>query len=76
MKLIAGLGNPGPKYSLTRHNAGFIILDLIAEQSGVIWRTDAKSGALLGEFSFEAQKIYLLKTKRKRKITSKGLNGF
>jgi PTH1 family peptidyl-tRNA hydrolase len=30
VKLIAGLGNPGEKYRLTRHNAGFLILDYIA----------------------------------------------
>jgi len=31
VKLIAGLGNPGSKYKLTRHNIGFIILDYLAE---------------------------------------------
>lgn len=35
MYLIVGLGNPGPKYSHTRHNAGFMVLDRYAEKVGV-----------------------------------------
>lgn len=37
MKLIVGLGNPGSRYRLTRHNAGFICLDRIAEHYGLSW---------------------------------------
>ena len=33
--LVVGLGNPGDKYRATRHNAGFIAIDLIAEKAGV-----------------------------------------
>ncbi|MCR5206903.1 MAG: aminoacyl-tRNA hydrolase [Eubacterium sp.] len=32
--IIAGLGNPGAKYAKTRHNAGFMALDLLAEKEG------------------------------------------
>ncbi len=35
MKLIVGLGNPGPKYRFTRHNIGFIILDNIASDFNI-----------------------------------------
>ena len=52
--LIIGLGNPGPKYSETRHNAGFWFVDRLAESAGLSFRrnlrthTDVARGTLHG----------------------------
>ena len=36
--LIVGLGNPGKEYDLTRHNAGFMALDILAEHLQTSWQ--------------------------------------
>ncbi|MFH1745111.1 MAG: aminoacyl-tRNA hydrolase [bacterium] len=49
MRLIIGLGNPGEKYTNTRHNSGFIILDKIALARGLVWKFNKKFNAEICE---------------------------
>jgi PTH1 family peptidyl-tRNA hydrolase len=46
IRLVAGLGNPGPEYVATRHNIGFMVLDQFAAQFGSTWERSTKWDAL------------------------------
>lgn len=60
VKLIAGLGNPGDAYSLTRHNVGFMAADRIARETGIALNT-MKFHSLLGHGNWCGQDVIIAK---------------
>ncbi|MBK8550053.1 MAG: aminoacyl-tRNA hydrolase [Ignavibacteria bacterium] len=60
MKLIVGLGNPGSKYELTRHNIGFIVIDFFAEYLNLRLK-EGKGDWIETKGSIEDEEIFLLK---------------
>ena len=60
MKLIVGLGNPGRKYQHTRHNTGFMIIDMLSEKLNQPIETKKFQG-LYTKFKYHGEDIVLLK---------------
>ncbi|KIQ96012.1 aminoacyl-tRNA hydrolase [Lysobacter sp. A03] len=61
LRLIVGLGNPGPEYLRTRHNAGFWFVDALAESLGVRFSLESKLSGQAAKVQIAGQPIWLLK---------------
>ncbi|QHT67717.1 aminoacyl-tRNA hydrolase [Rhodocytophaga rosea] len=70
--LIAGLGNIGPEYELTRHNIGFLTLDQLADKNGTDFTTDRL--AYTADFRYKGKSIYLIKPTTYMNLSGKAVN--
>ncbi len=61
IRLVVGLGNPGPEYEPTRHNVGFWLAEAIAADHGVAFRLEPKFHGLLARVVLAGQDLRLLK---------------
>ena len=70
--LIVGLGNPGLQYEKTRHNAGFMVIDALAEKYGVDF-PKRKYDALIGECKIGDNRIMLVKPQTFMNLSGKAV---
>jgi peptidyl-tRNA hydrolase, PTH1 family len=61
LRLIVGLGNPGPEHARTRHNAGFRFVDELATQAGVRFGLESRLFGETAKVEIAGQRLWLLK---------------
>jgi PTH1 family peptidyl-tRNA hydrolase len=73
-KLVVGLGNPGKDYEHTAHNLGFMIIDRLAERSGItVGRRDCQ--ALVGQGTIGRHKVLLAKPQTFMNLSGQSVQG-
>lgn len=69
--LIAGLGNPGAEYELTRHNIGFLVVDQLADQQKAVFKTERLADK--ADFKFKGRHIHLIKPNTYMNLSGKAI---
>src|SRR5690606_37319951 len=69
--LIAGLGNIGAEYELTRHNIGFLVLDQLADQHTVAFTTERLANKC--DFKYKGRSIHLIKPTTYMNLSGKAI---
>jgi peptidyl-tRNA hydrolase, PTH1 family len=73
-KLVVGLGNPGKDYEHTAHNLGFMVIDRLAERSGInVGRRDCQ--AIVGQGTVAGQKVLLAKPQTYMNLSGQSVEG-
>ena len=69
--LIAGLGNVGPEYELTRHNAGFLVVDRLADDHKIEFRTARLAD--VAELKYKGRQIHFVKPNTFMNLSGKAI---
>jgi peptidyl-tRNA hydrolase, PTH1 family len=73
MKVICGLGNPGERYRLTRHNVGFRVVDLLADRWGLTGQGRVRDGGAILEVRRPEDPVLLVKPMRYMNLSGASL---
>jgi len=73
IKLFVGLGNPGPEYEDTRHNAGFWFIDALARELKVTPVPERSYHGLVARTSVNGQNVWLLKPQTFMNVSGKSV---
>lgn len=76
MQLLVGLGNPGAQYERTRHNAGFWLLDALAEAAGARFKDDRRYQAELASLSLGGHALTLMKPQTFMNASGRAVAGY
>ena len=75
ISMMVGLGNPGPEYEQTRHNAGFWWADAVARQIKANWVIDKNHQALVARTAVNGQTLWLLKPQTFMNLSGRSVAG-
>jgi PTH1 family peptidyl-tRNA hydrolase len=75
ISMMVGLGNPGPEYEQTRHNAGFWWADAVARQIKASWVIDKNHQALVARAAVNGQTLWLLKPQTFMNLSGRSVAG-
>ena len=75
MYLIVGLGNPGAEYELTRHNLGFLVIDKLAREEGIVVST-RECRSLVGRGQLEGKPVKLIKPQTFMNLSGEAVSCF
>jgi len=71
--LVFGLGNPGPKYSQTRHNAGFLVADALAEELGASFKEESRFLSEMASVRLETRRLIVAKPQTYMNLSGRAL---